>query len=132
MDEESAAEADAAGAADLAPTDLDVVLVAELGAHSEALQPQHRSLTDEPIQLPRTRWIGQRFFSHDELPADLGRVAVDGAAAGEAPVHFYATLAAEVQIQLFLRVLVVAEEGTVRREGEEAQRVRRLALSPCP
>ena len=102
---------EAAGAADLAPVDLDVVARPVPGGDAELAQACGRSFADLARQLGE-RADPERLAVEDELPAELALVEIDRAAAGDAPDHADAVGAA----------IVAARSRSTRPDGARSAR----------
>ena len=83
--EDEVAVEEAAGAADLAAVDLDIVARPVARRHAELLQAERGGLADAPRHFGEIRQP-ERGAVEDQLPADLPLVEIEAAAAGD-PAH---------------------------------------------
>ena len=114
--EQRGAIEEAAGAADLAPVDLDVVARPVARRHAELVEPERRRLADPPRRLVEIAQAEARAVE-DQLPPDLALVEIETAAAGDAPADLDAAAAAMIDTDLVAQDLVHADQ----RRGAEAQ-----------
>ena len=113
----------AAGAAELAPTNLDVVARTESGADAESNGEASRDCTADCCADVCERFARQAAAREHQLPGDLALIQVDRAAAGDAPHESDVVGAHIVELHLAAQRLMAADEHS-RPEAEESHGIR--------
>src|ERR1019366_1001055 len=101
----------AAGAGDLAAAHFNIVAWTEPSVHAAMLAERRAKDAGEAFREGGGRGLETRVVAAgDNLPPDVTGLEENRAAARDAPVHFQAALAAEVQPHFLIQLLVAAHQ----------------------
>ena len=100
---------EAAGAADLAALDFDIVARPVAGRHAELLQAQRCGLADAPGHFGKVGQPERRPIEH-QFPADLPLVEIEAAAAGDPAHGLDAVRPAVIELDLLTEILMDADQ----------------------
>ena len=101
---------EAAGAADLAAIDFDIVARPIVRGHAECPKTERSRFANAPGHLGKVRDAQGRAIE-DQFPADLTFVEIKPAAAGNPPHGFDAVRLAIVELELVTEILMDADKG---------------------